>query len=70
MKKIIGFFILTSGLIITGCTEKPAQSEAAETTVKTIIVEKEAPASSTSIVLDKNGVKVEAENIDVKIKKD
>ena len=34
-----------------------------------VIEEEEKPASSSTITLDKNGVKVEAEKVDVEIKK-
>ena len=77
MKNIIGIFIITVVLLITGCKETPVEKEViivpAETIVvpaKTVVVEKEPAAKSTSISLDKKGVELKSEELDVKIKND
>jgi hypothetical protein len=77
IKNSIGFFTLVV-LLMMGCKEKPVEKEVivmpgstTETTTKesTKIIEKETPSadSTTSVTLDKNGLKVEAEKVDVKI---
>ena len=70
MKNIIGFFIITVILMITGCKETPAEKEVIIVPAQTVVVEKEAPAKSTSISLDKKGVELKSEELDVKIKND
>jgi len=70
MKNIIGFFMITVVLMIMGCKETPAEKEVIIVPTKTIVVEKEAPAKSTSISLDKKGVELKSEELDVKIKND
>ena len=59
MKKIIGILSLLVLLIITACSnEKPA-------VVKKEIIVKEAPEKNTSVIVDKNGVKVETKKVEV-----
>ncbi|MDO9037457.1 MAG: hypothetical protein Q7U59_03810 [Lutibacter sp.] len=70
MKNIIGFFMITVVLMIMGCKETPAEKEVIIVPAKTIVIEKEAPAKSTSISLDKKGVELKSEELDVKIKND
>ena len=70
MKNSIGFFIITVVLMIMGCKETPAEKEVIIVPAKTIVVEKEAPEKSTSISLDKKGVELKSEELDVKIKND
>jgi hypothetical protein len=56
--------------MVMGCKETPAEKEVIIVPTKTIVVEKEAPAKSTSISLDKKGVELKSEELDVKIKND
>jgi uncharacterized protein YcfL len=70
MKNIIGFFMITVVLMVMGCKETPAEKEVIIVPTKTVVVEKEAPAKSTSISLDKKGVELKSEELDVKIKND
>ena len=68
MKNIIGFFMITVVLMIMGCKETPVEKEVIIVPTKTIVVEKAPPAKSTSISLDKKGVELKSEELDVKIK--
>ncbi len=70
MKKIIGLLSLVSILIVTACTNKPAevQKEVIVVPNNPVIIVKDPPKKSTTVTLDKNGVKVETKNVDVKIK--
>ncbi len=70
MKNIIGIFIITVVLMIMGCKETPVEKEVIIVPTKTVVVEKDAPAKSTSISLDKKGVELKSEELDVKIKND
>ncbi|MEI9810083.1 MAG: hypothetical protein WDO16_20670 [Bacteroidota bacterium] len=67
MKKIIGFLSLAAVLTIMSCSDKPAVVK------KEVIIIPATPAVTvkkpTTIVLDRNGVKVEAKKVDVTIKK-
>lgn len=66
MKKIIGF--LLAGLMVTvlSCEEKPAKVVVVPVTP--VIIVKDPPAKGTTIILDKNGVKVETKKAAVTIK--
>lgn len=73
-KKIIGFFAMATVLLIVGCKEQPKEQPAVQTVEKEVIVvpapvviEKEAPAKTTTVTLDKNGLEVDAKNVEVKI---
>jgi hypothetical protein len=73
-KKIIGFFAMATVLLIVGCKEQPKEEPAVQTVEKEVIVvpapvviEKEAPAKTTTVTLDKNGLEVDAKNVEVKI---
>ncbi|MBE0422457.1 MAG: hypothetical protein IBX66_00795 [Lutibacter sp.] len=70
MKNFVGFFIITVALLIMGCKETPVEKEVIIVPAKTVVIEKEAPAKSTSISLDKKGVELKSEELDVKIKND
>lgn len=70
MKNIIGFFIITVVVMIMGCKETPVEKEVIIVPAKTVVVEKEVPEKSTSISLDKKGVELKSEELDVKIKND
>lgn len=61
MNKIIGILSLIVLLIVTACSnDKPA-------VVKKEIIVKEAPVKNTTIIVDKNGVKVATKKVDVTI---
>ena len=72
---IIGFASILG--LLMACNTAPAEKEviivpaATPVIVTPVIVEKEAaePAKNTSITLDKNGMKVESEKVDVQIGK-
>jgi len=74
-KKIIGFFVAASVLLIVGCKEQPKEQPAVQTVEKEVVVvpaapvviEKEAPAKKTTVTLDKNGVEVNTKKVEVKI---
>ena len=70
MKNIIGFFIITVVIMIMGCKETPVEKEVIIVPAKTVVVEKAPPAKSTSISLDKKGVELKTEELDVEIKND
>jgi len=71
MKKIIGVFSLAAVFTIMACADnKPAEVKKEVIIVPpTVIVTKDPPKKATTIVLDKNGVKVEAKKVDVTLKK-
>ncbi len=77
MKKVIGMLTLFFTITMIGCSEEPAKTEvivvpaqpAPVEKTHTVVVEKKEPDNSTTIVLDKNGVKVEAKKIDITIEK-
>ncbi|HQZ24155.1 MAG TPA: hypothetical protein PLD18_02555 [Flavobacterium sp.] len=74
-KKIIGFFAMATVLLIVGCKEQPKEQPVEKIVEKEVVVvpaapaviEKEAPAKGTTVTLDKNGLEVEAKNVEVKI---
>lgn len=70
-KKIIGFFALLTVLLIMGCKEQPKEQviekEVIIVPAPPVVIEKEAPESSTTIKLDKNGLEVDAEKVNVKV---
>ena len=70
MKKIFGFLSLVTVLTLAACSNKPAEVK------KEVIVVPASPAivvkeqeKPTTIIVDKNGVKVVAKKIDVLVKK-
>lgn len=72
MKKIVGFLPLAFVvLVMTIACSNNAAEEKKDVTVKPspVIVVKDPPAKSTTIVLDKKGVKVGTKKVDVNIKK-
>jgi len=72
MKKIIGIFSLVAVVTIMACGDnKPAETkkEVIVVPASPVIVTKEPPKKPTTIVLDKNGVKVESKKVDVTVKK-
>ena len=70
MKKIIALFIIASVTLVSVFSCKPAATKKEVIVVPTtpIIIVKDPPVKSTTITLDKNGVKVEAKKVDVLIK--
>lgn len=71
MKKILTFSSLALALtmVIYACTPKEEKKEVIVVPTQTIIREKEPAKKTTTITLDKNGVKVEGKKVDVNIKK-
>ena len=70
MKKIIGFLSLAAVLSIMSCAGKPAEvkKEIIVVPAAPVIIVKDPPVKGTTIILDKNGVKVEAKKVDVTVK--
>lgn len=71
MKKHIGFFLMFALVTIMACNDKPAEVKKEVIIVPTapVVVVKEVPEKTTSITVDKNGVKVQAKKVNVVIKK-
>ena len=71
MKKIIGFLSLALVLIAMSCSDKPAEVKKEVIIVPTtpVVVVKDPPEKSTTVTVDKNGVKVVAKKSDVTVKK-
>lgn len=71
MKKIIGFSLVVALFSIAACADKPAEvkKEVIVVPAAPVVIVKDPPEKSTTIVLDKNGVKVVAKKIDVTVKK-
>jgi hypothetical protein len=70
MKKIIGFLSFAAVLTIMSCAGKPAEvkKEIIVVPAAPVIIVKDPPVKGTTIILDKNGVKVEAKKVAVTIK--
>ena len=70
MKKIIGFLSLAAVLSIMSCAGKPAEvkKEIIVVPAAPVIIVKDPPVKGTTIILDKNGAKVEAKKVAVTIK--
>lgn len=70
-KKIIGFFTMAAVLLIMGCKEQPKEQAVEKEVIivpaAPVVIEKEAPKSSTTITLDKNGLEVDAKKVNVKV---
>jgi lipoprotein NlpI len=69
-KKIIGFFAMATVLLIVGCKEQPAEQTVEKEVIVVpapVVIEKEVPAKKTTVILDRNGVEVDAKNVKVKI---
>jgi hypothetical protein len=71
MKKIIGLLSLAAILTTMACSDQPAEvkKEVIVVPSKPVVVVKDPPAKSTTVTVDKNGVKVEAKKVDVTVKK-
>ncbi len=72
MKQIIGSIMLTFAVTMLSCSNKPAEEkkEVIIVPVAPVIVEKEVPEKSTTVTLDKNGVKVSTKKVNVTINPD
>jgi hypothetical protein len=79
MKNLIICLALATGFLVVSCSEKPVEKEVivvpgapAPATViavpSTIVVEKEKP-SGTTITIDEKGAKLEANEVNIKLKK-
>lgn len=70
MKNIIGIFMTAVVAMLIGCKETPVEKEVIIVPTKTVVVEKAPEEKSTSISLDKKGVELKSEELDVKIEND
>jgi hypothetical protein len=70
MKKIIGFLSLAAIVFLMACSGKSVKTEKEVIVVPStpVIIVKDPPEKSTTITFDKNGVKVEAKKVEVKVK--
>lgn len=72
MKKIIGLLSIALVVVAMACNDKPAEvkKEVIIVPVSTppVVVTQEPPAKSTTVTLDKNGVKVETKKVNVSVK--
>jgi hypothetical protein len=68
MKKITGSLFLSIILIAMACSDKPAEVKKEIIVVPSTVLAKD-PEKPTTVIVDKNGVKVVAKKIDVTVKK-
>jgi hypothetical protein len=75
MKKIIGLFSVAIAFTFISCSNQPAETKKEVIVVPApvekpapVIIVKDPPAKSTSISVDKNGVKVETKKVNVDVK--
>jgi hypothetical protein len=71
MKNIIGLLSLALVLVTMACNNKPAEVKKEVIIVPAttpVVVIKEPPVKSTTVTLDKNGVKVETKKVKVAVK--
>jgi hypothetical protein len=71
MKKFIGFLPLIAVVLMLSCSSKPAEVKKEIIVVpatQPVIIVKDPPAKSTTVTLDKNGVKVETKKVNVSLK--
>lgn len=70
-KQIMGFLALFSIFLVTSCKEQPkerlVEKEVIVVPPANVVIEKEAPDTSATIKLDKNGLKIDTKKVDVKI---
>lgn len=69
MKKITGFLSLAIIFIAMACSDKPAEVKKEVIIVPSAVLVKDPPEKPTTVIVDKNGVKVVAKKIDVTVKK-
>jgi len=69
MKKII--CLLSVAVVVTtmACSDKPAEVKKEVIVVPSQVLIKDPPEKSTTVTVDKNGVKVVAKKVDVTVKK-
>ncbi len=72
MKKIIGSFMVVGIVTMLSCSNKPAEAtkEVIVVPAAPVVVEKEVPEKSTTVTLDKNGVKVSTKKVDIRVNPD
>ena len=70
MKQIISTLSLAIAFIFTSCSNEPAEvkKEVIVVPAKPAVVVKETVKKPTTIVLDKNGAKVETKKVDISVK--
>ena len=70
MKKIISLLSFVVVLLTMACGNKPAEVKKEIIVVPSapVIVVKDPPVKSTTVTLDKNGVKVETKKVNVSVK--
>ena len=68
MQKTISTLAVFTALLFMSCSNEPAETKKEIIVSKPAVVVKETVKKPTTIVLDKNGVKVEAKKVDVTIK--
>jgi ABC-type proline/glycine betaine transport system substrate-binding protein len=69
MKKIIGFLSIACIVTLMACSNNTPEVKKEVVVAPPVIVVKDPPAKSTTVVLDKNGVKVETKKVNVNVKK-
>jgi hypothetical protein len=67
MKKITGFLSLIALFTISACTDRKPTEVKKEVTVVPSSAPATAPQKKTTIVLDKNGAKVETKKVEVTV---
>jgi hypothetical protein len=70
MKTIIGFMSLALVLLTLACNNKPAdvKKEVIVVPAAPVIIVKDPPEKSTTVTLDKNGIKVKTKKVEVSVK--
>jgi hypothetical protein len=69
MKKITGFLSLAVLLVAMACSDKPAEVKKEVIVVPSTVLVKDPEKPTTTVIVDKNGVKVVAKKLDVTVKK-
>lgn len=71
MKKTVSILALVALITTISCSDKPAEvkKEIIVVPAAPTIIVKDPPAKATTIIVDKNGVKVESKKVDVKVVK-
>ncbi|MEO7923083.1 MAG: hypothetical protein ABIR30_05345 [Chitinophagaceae bacterium] len=70
MKKITGSLALALLIFLASCTGKSEKKEIIVVPAAPVVVVKDPPVKSTTVTLDKNGVKVTTQKVDVIINPD
>lgn len=71
MKRTVSFLALVALVTTISCSDKPAEvkKEIIVVPAAPTIIVKDPPAKATTIIVDKNGVKVESKKVEVKVVK-